>query len=64
MTKRGEPASDGQVPVLGDNAVLHAWRHCPGRVRTSLEEFLAVSGLSDREQHLLRGHYRWDDSEA
>ena len=38
--------------------------HSPDRVRTSPEEFLAVSGLSDGEQQLLRERYRWDDGVA
>lgn len=64
VTEHAQPADDEQEPVRRDDLVMYAWRHSSGQVRTSPEEFLAVSGLSDREQQLLRGRYRWDDSEA
>ncbi|MEV0352207.1 hypothetical protein AB0H88_41125 [Nonomuraea sp. NPDC050680] len=64
MTELVEPSDGEQGPVLGDDSIMHAWWHCPGRVRTNPEEFLAVSGLSDHEQQLLRGRYRWADDQV
>ncbi|MGW0810330.1 hypothetical protein [Nonomuraea sp. NPDC002799] len=54
------PAGDEDASIRHGDLVTHAWRHSPGRVRTSLEDFLSVSGLSIREQQLLRERYRWD----
>ncbi|MFI6318774.1 hypothetical protein ACIBG8_14700 [Nonomuraea sp. NPDC050556] len=37
--------------------LTHDWHHAPDAVRTTPEEFLAVSGLTDQEQQLLRERY-------
>jgi hypothetical protein len=37
--------------------LTHDWHHSHGRVRTSPHDFLAVSGLSDEDQRLLRDRY-------
>ncbi|PRX43012.1 hypothetical protein B0I32_1628 [Nonomuraea fuscirosea] len=37
--------------------VTYAWHNSPGRVVTTPETFLAVSGLSESEQRVLRERY-------
>jgi hypothetical protein len=37
--------------------VTYAWHNSPGRVATTPETFLAVSGLSESEQQVLRERY-------
>ncbi|MBO3751907.1 hypothetical protein J5X84_38055 [Streptosporangiaceae bacterium NEAU-GS5] len=37
--------------------LTHDWHHSPDRVRTSPEDFLAVSGLTEQEQQVLRERY-------
>jgi hypothetical protein len=61
---------DHQVIRLGDETAVvvpleeyrllrltHDWHHGQGRVRTSPQEFLAISGLSDEDQRLLSDRY-------
>ncbi|MFI6711275.1 hypothetical protein ACIBF7_32900 [Nonomuraea sp. NPDC050478] len=58
MTEHVVPAGEDGVPDRHDDLMnMCAWRHGPGRVRTSPEEFLAVSGLPDHERRLLRERY-------
>ncbi|MEU8252336.1 hypothetical protein [Nonomuraea sp. NPDC048916] len=48
MTNQPRPEDTSHEPID------HAWRFSSGAVRTSPEEFLALSGLAPEEQRLLR----------
>ncbi|MEU6719664.1 hypothetical protein ABZ897_50115 [Nonomuraea sp. NPDC046802] len=64
MTEHVVPVGERYELVQHDEeVVMHpAWRHSRGRVRTSPEEFLAVSGLAEHERQLLRERYSLSES--
>ena len=54
VERDGRP--DGVIPAEEYRILrlTHDWHDSPGRVRTSPEEFLAVSGLTPGEQQVMR----------
>lgn len=75
MTEQALPPGDGHEVVhrAGHLAVVvpleeyrglrltHDWHHSPDAVRTTPEDFLALSGLTGEEQQLLRERYGLTD---
>ncbi|MBO3753112.1 hypothetical protein J5X84_44345 [Streptosporangiaceae bacterium NEAU-GS5] len=61
VERGGQPAIVVPLEEYQALKLTHDWHHSLDRVRTSPEDFLAVSGLTEQELQVLRDRYGLSD---